>query len=111
MKNICLVENNCCGSGFTEMTSFLAKRFGDQAKVEVMNLAKIDEKSVIPKVIRKRVETAGLGSLPMIVVNDVIVSEGYIPNFLDVVELLESGKPLENTQTPIAIPKKACCGS
>ena len=111
MKKIYLVENNCCGSGFTELTSFLAKRFANEAEVIWLNLAKTKETSIIPKSIRTRVETAGLNILPAIIVNDVIVSEGHIPNFLDVVQMVESGKPSESKLIATAVPKKACCGS
>lgn len=110
MKNVYLVENNCCGSSLTEVSNFLTKRLGNEGKVESLNLARVTEVSVIPKVVRQRVEVAGLEVLPMIVVNDVIVSEGFIPNFLDVMELLESGKPMTKPNNQ-AIPKKACCGS
>jgi hypothetical protein len=92
---------------------FLGKRFGDQAEVQLFNLSSAKGAVPIPKNLMVKIQTEGVGCLPAIVVDNVVVSEGRVPNFLEAVEMVETGKPSANptpTPAPAAKASTGCCG-
>lgn len=89
MKKVFLVENNCCGSGFNVLLAPLQKRLMNEAKVEVINLARTGDQVIIPKEIREKIASNGISFLPAIFVDGNLVSEKRIPNLMEAIELVQ----------------------
>jgi len=90
MTQVVLLENNCCGTGFGNLLHLLKGRFGDEVNIEVLNLARMDESTIIPKEIREKIATDGISFLPAIFVDGALVSYGAMPNLMDAIELIQN---------------------
>jgi hypothetical protein len=109
MKRVYFFEKICCGpSAGQGLLDFIQKRFGDQVETKAFDLSKARGMLPIPGSLLMKIQTQGLGCLPALVVDNVVVSEGRIPNFLEAVELVQTGKSTA-APAPAAAVKSGCC--
>jgi hypothetical protein len=109
MKRVYFFEKICCGpSAGQGLLDFIQKRFGDQVETKAFDLSKARGMLPIPTNLMMKIQTTGLGCLPALVVDNVVVAEGRIPNFLEAVEMVQSGQPAA-TPAPAAAVKSGCC--
>lgn len=109
MKRVYFFEKICCGpSAGQGLLDFIQKRFGDQVETKAFDLSKARGMLPIPGSLLMKIQTQGLGCLPALVVDNVVVSEGRIPNFLEAVELVQTGKSSAEP-APAAAVKSGCC--
>jgi hypothetical protein len=109
MKRVYFFEKICCGpSAGQGLLDFIQKRFGEQVETKAFDLSKAKGMLPIPGSLMMKIQTQGLGCLPALVVDNVVVAEGRIPNFLEAVELVQTGK---SAAAPVAAPaaKTGCC--
>jgi hypothetical protein len=108
MKNVHIFEKVCCGgSSSTDLTGFLQKKFGDEVDVKTFDLGTATGTLPIPASLLFKIQTDGAGCLPALVVDGVVVSEGRLPNYLEAVELVQSGKAIRTAEP--AQKKSGCC--
>src|SRR5437588_6917443 len=100
-KRVYIFEKNCCGpSPSTELTTFLQRKFADQAEIKTFDLGKPNGLLPIPASLLMKIQTEGGNCLPAIVVDDVLVAERKLPNFLEAVELVQTGQPSKTSLAP-----------
>lgn len=108
MKTVYFFEKTCCGpSQAEELVNFLQKKFNTTAEVKLFDLGKMRGNIPIPPNLLLKIQTEGIKCLPAMVVDGNIVAEGGIPNFMDAVRLVESGKPSEKALN--LIQNNNCC--
>jgi hypothetical protein len=109
MKRVYFFEKICCGpSAGQGLLDFIQKRFGDQVETKAFDLSKARGMLPIPGSLLMKIQTQGLGCLPALVVDNVVVSEGRIPNFLEAMELVQTGKAAA-APAPAPAVKSGCC--
>jgi hypothetical protein len=98
-KTIQLFEENCCGpSSSTDFVSFLRRRFGAEAEVQVFDLAKQNGRIPLSSELLLKIQTEEC--LPLLVVDGVLVAQRKLPNFLQAVELVRTGQPSPTSLNP-----------
>jgi hypothetical protein len=98
-KTIDLVEKNCCGpSSSTDFVSFLRLRFGAEVDVRVFDLAKKNGRLPLSPDLLLKIQTEDC--LPLLVVDGVLVAQRKLPNLLEAVELVRTGRPSRTSLHP-----------
>lgn len=91
MHAVQIVENVCCGaSPATPMVEFLERKLGDQLTVELINLSTASGRLPLPGALVDRLMAEGERCLPAMVVDGEVVASGGLPNYLDVLHILEA---------------------
>jgi ABC-type amino acid transport substrate-binding protein len=109
MKKIYIFEKNCCGPSATEdLIQFLQKKFGATSEVKLYDLGKSTGNLPIPSSLLFNIQALGTKCLPALVVNGIVLTEGWLPNFLDAVDLIEKGEPSKKPVPSISSPDKCC---
>lgn len=112
VKKVYIFDSPCCGPSPSQgLVDFLQRRFGDEIELKLFNLGGAQGALPIPKALMSKIQSQGTGCLPAVVVDNVVVSEGRVPNFLEAVEMVQTGKPSANpSPTPVATkPSGSCC--
>lgn len=100
MKRIHVFENACCGKSPSEaLVAFLSKKFGDDIKLRVFDLGKDRGDLPMPRDLLLRLNVEGARCLPSLVVDDVPVSFGGLPNLLEVVTVIQTGQMPDRSPT------------
>lgn len=113
VKKVYIFDSPCCGPSPSQgLVDFLQRRFGEEIDLKLFNLGNAKGALPIPKTLMSKIQSEGTGCLPAIVVDNVVVSEGRVPNFLEAVEMVQTGKPSANgSRMPVATkPSGSCCG-
>ena len=98
MKNVLLIEDRCCGSDFLNTYQYLRNRYdSDSEQIRLVNLQQNIPGANLPESVRALITQLDPNILPAIYVDNVLVSSGYVPNLMDVVTLIDSGKPTNNS--------------
>jgi Arsenical resistance operon protein ArsD len=101
-KKVYLFEKNCCGpSPSTEFVAFLQRKFADEIKVKVFDLAQPNGLLPMPSSLLAQIKAEGAECLPALVVDGIVVAERKLPNFLEAVELIRTGQPSQTSLTPV----------
>ncbi|WP_428911133.1 arsenic metallochaperone ArsD family protein [Niallia sp. Krafla_26] len=94
MRTVYFFEKTCCGpSQSEEVVNFLQKKFNGTAEVKTFDLGKSTGNIPMPPSLLFKIQSEGIKCLPVMVVDGNIVVEGGIPNLMDAVRLVETGKP------------------
>ncbi len=111
-KKVYVFERNCCGpSPSADLVSFLQRKFQDHIEVKVFDLGKPNSLLPIPTQLLLKIQTEGGDCLPAMVVDGVLVAERKLPNFLEAVEIVQTGQPTAISLVPAssATETKRCC--
>jgi arsenite methyltransferase len=109
VKNVYLFEDKGSRPSKVEsLASFLRRRLDGTAEVTAFDLGRPTGQVPLPPQLRIRWQQ-GAACLPAMVVDSVVVTEGWVPNFRDAVQLIESGQPAPESMWPAA-PAASSCG-
>jgi hypothetical protein len=111
MKNVYLFEDKGCHPSKVEpLASFLRRKLDGTAEVSAFDLGR--PKGQVPLPLQLRLNwQQGTDCLPALVVDSVVVTQGWVPNFRDAVQLIESGEPAPESMRPVAPAASSCdCG-
>lgn len=102
VKIVHLFEDKGCQPSKVEaLASFLRRRFGETAEVTAFDLGRPKGLVPFPPELRLLWQQ-GADCLPALVVDSVVVAEGWVPNFRDAVQLVESGQAAPESMRPAA---------
>ena len=114
VKKVYIFEQACCGPSPSQgLVDFLHKKFAGDIELELFNMGNVKGALPMPKELMVKIQNEGAGCLPAIVVDNVVVSEGRVPNFLEAVEMVQTGKPSANPRpapAPAQSSSSGCCG-
>lgn len=100
-KKVYIFEQNCCGpSPSANFVSFLQRKFGTQVEVKTFDLGKPNGLLPIPSTLLWKIQADGGNCLPALVVDGVLVAERKLPNFLEAVEIVQTGQPSKTSLSP-----------
>ena len=111
MKQVYLFEDKGCHPSKVEaLASFLRRRLDGAAQITAFDLGRPEGQVPVPPRLRLH-WTQGADCLPALVVDAVVVTEGWVPNFRDAVRLIDSGQPAPESMRPAARADPGCsCG-
>lgn len=113
MKNVYLFEDKGCHpSKIDSLASFLRRKLEGTAEVATFDLGRPKGQVPFPPQLHRQWQQ-GADCLPALVVDSVVVTEGWVPNFRDAVQLIESGQPAPESMrpaTPSAVRSGCDCG-
>lgn len=94
MKKIYVFEEKCCGVSVAKpLVSFLRQELGEQVDVRAFDLSHPDELTPLPPGLFFKLMTDGSKCLPAMVVDSVVITEGWIPDTAAALEIVASGRP------------------
>jgi hypothetical protein len=111
MKKVYLFEDKGCHPSKVEaLASFLRRRFDGTAEIAAFDLGR--PAGLVPFPLQLRLDwQQGADCLPALVVDSVVVTRGWVPNFRDAVRLIESGQPAPDSMRPAPAAQASCaCG-
>jgi hypothetical protein len=111
MKQVYLFEDKGCHpSKVAALASFLRRRLDGTAEITALDLGRPEGQVPFPPQLHLRWQQ-GADCLPALVVDSVVLTEGWVPNFRDAVRLIESGQPAPESMRPVARAESGCsCG-
>ncbi len=111
VKKVYLFEDKGCHPSKVEaLASFLRRRFDGTADITAFDLGRLKDPVPFPLQLRLSWQQ-GADCLPALVVDSVVVTQGWVPNFRDAVQLIESGQPAPESMRPAAPAEPGCaCG-
>lgn len=112
MRKIYLFEEKCCATSDADsLASFLSRKFEGRAEVRTFDLSQPTGLVPLPPKLFMKLQEQDSRVLPAMVVDSVVVTEGWLPNLMDAVELVESGAPAPAAMAPAPRPSAAssCC--
>jgi hypothetical protein len=89
-------EECVCGtSPGTSLVQFLGRKLGSGVEVRLRDTSVAGTREAAPAALREVLEANGDAALPALVVNDRLYTQGWLPNFLEAVNLIMGRPPTE----------------
>jgi hypothetical protein len=89
-------EDCVCGtSPGTSLTRFLGRKLGSGVQVELREVTVAGTREGAPPAVREALDAQGDAALPALVVNGRLYTQGWLPNFLEAVNLIMGRPPTE----------------
>ena len=103
-KKVYLFEEKCCGVSVAQpLVSFLRQELGEGADVRAFDLSHPQGLTPLPPPLFFKLMSEGSKCLPAMVVDSVVVTEGWLPDPGAGLEIVASGRPATRTDA------NTCC--
>lgn len=110
MKKVYIFEEKCCGvSVAAPLVSFLREELGAGADVCAFDLSHPEELTPLPPSLFFKLQSEGAKCLPAMVVDSVVVSEGWLPDRTQALETVASGRPASRNVVAVTTGDICCC--
>ncbi|PSB03876.1 arsenic metallochaperone ArsD family protein [Merismopedia glauca] len=108
MKTVYIYDKSCCRTNVIEdLASYIRQELAQEVEVKVFDLAKPNQSVPVPRSLFLKMQSDGGKSLPAIVVDNVIIALGKLPEPAVAVDAIKTGKPVGNPQDCSC--SSACC--
>jgi hypothetical protein len=105
-KKIYVFEEKCCGVSVAKpLVGFLRQELGERVDVRAFDLSHPEDLTPLPPSLFFKLMTDGSKCLPAMVVDSVVITEGWLPDTTAALEIIASGRPATRTDV-----NTCCCG-
>jgi hypothetical protein len=109
-KKVYLFEEKCCGVSIAKpLETFLRDELGDQVDVRTFDLSHPQDLVPLPPVLFFKLMAEGSKCLPAMTVDSVVVTEGWLPNVGEVLNLVATGEPTTRPDLSCCCDSSVCC--